>query len=353
MLPESLADPTAAPTADPTVPPDRSPPALSIGMPVYNAARFLPKALDSILGQTFTDFELIVSDNCSTDVTEAICRGYAARDGRMRYSRNERNLGAGPNFRKVYDLARGRYYKQAAHDDFCEPTYVEKAIGALEADPALTVAYARTRVVDAEGAFLHDYDVTARVADPDPLVRWRDLVLHKHQCYQIFGIHRMSALRRIPPMGSFANADGILLAQLALLGPFYEIPERLSISTKHAHQASWTMPARLTSKGRRLTRTHGTLPNMEWWDLSRAQKIGFPEWHILARYWESVGASPLSAAQKLRAYRVVLAWAAKYRRPIIGDLVRAADQLLWRFQSRLKRKTEAARAAQTQGGNPA
>ncbi len=320
-------------------------PTLSIGLPVYNGARFLTKALDSILAQTFTDFELILSDNASSDRTEEICREYAARDARIRYSRNSNNIGAGPNFRKVYDLARGRYYKQAAHDDFCEPTYFAKAIAALEANPALTVAYAQTREVDAEGGFLRDYDLPLRTADPDPVIRWTDLVLIKHQCYEIFGIHRMSALRSIPPMGSFANADGILLAQLGLLGPFHQIPERLFLSTRHEHQSSLAMPKRISGKGRRLTRTSGTLPNIDWWDPSRAKKIGFPEFNIFARYWQSVKLSPLSPAQKARAYQVVLQWARKYHRPMAGDLVRAADQLLWRYQSRRERRT----AAQAQG----
>lgn len=333
-----------------------NPPTLSVGMPVYNAERFLRKALDSILSQTFTDFELLLSDNASTDGTEAICREYAARDGRIRYSRNPANLGAGRNFRKVYDLAVGRYYKQAAHDDFCEPTMFERCIEALEADPALTVASPRTRIVDEDGRFLEDYEVRFRFADPDPLVRWEDLVLHKHQCYQIFGIHRMSALKQLPPMGSFTNADGVLLAQLALLGPFYEVPERLFISTRHARQSSWTMPQRLSGKGRRLTRTSGTLPNIEWWDPSRAKRISFPEINILARYWATVGLVRLGPAQKLRAYWILLRWAVKYRRPIAGDVVRAADQLLWRWQSRREQRSQARAeraGTQAQGGNTA
>jgi glycosyltransferase involved in cell wall biosynthesis len=66
-------------------------PALTVGMPVYNAERFIAKALDSFLDQTFTDFELLISDNASTDRTEEICRYYAARDQRIRYFRNAKN----------------------------------------------------------------------------------------------------------------------------------------------------------------------------------------------------------------------------------------------------------------------
>ena len=110
-------------------------PMLTVGMPVYNADRFLAKALDSVLGQSFADFELLISDNASTDRTEAICREYAGRDRRIRYFRNERNMGAGWNFRRVYSMANGKYYKQAAHDDFCEPAFFETCIDALQREP--------------------------------------------------------------------------------------------------------------------------------------------------------------------------------------------------------------------------
>src|SRR3954447_19823090 len=115
-----------------------SSPLLTVGMPVYNAEQFLAKALDSFLDQTFKDFELLISDNASTDRTEEICRKYAARDRRIRYFRNAKNMGAGWNLRHVYSLAKqATYYKTAAHDDFLEPTFLEECIAALEADPGL------------------------------------------------------------------------------------------------------------------------------------------------------------------------------------------------------------------------
>ena len=91
-------------------------------------------------------------------------------------------MGAGWNFRRVYELARGRYYKQAAHDDFCEPAFFERAVDALDRDPALTVAYAKTRILDEEGRFVADYECPLRTADPAPVVRFRDLVLVRHSC---------------------------------------------------------------------------------------------------------------------------------------------------------------------------
>ena len=99
-------------------------PRVSIGLPVYNGENFLEFALDSILGQTFQDFELIISDNASTDATESICRRYAAKDSRIRYYRNPNNQGAAQNYNRVFALARGEYFKWAAHDDVCKPNYL-------------------------------------------------------------------------------------------------------------------------------------------------------------------------------------------------------------------------------------
>lgn len=101
-------------------------PQVSIGMPVYNGAKFIREALDSLLAQTFTDFELTISDNASTDGTEAICREYAAKDQRIRYVRQPENLGAAANFRFVLDEAVGEYFMWAAADDLWVPNFIYK-----------------------------------------------------------------------------------------------------------------------------------------------------------------------------------------------------------------------------------
>lgn len=329
-------------------------PFLTVGLPVYNAGQFLARALESLLNQTFTDFELLISDNASTDRTEEICREFARQDSRVQYFRNEKNMGAGWNHRRVYSMATGEYFKLAAHDDFCEPTFFETCIHALEEDPGLTVAYAKTRVVDAEGYFLEDFECPLRTDNEDPVVRFGDLVLKGHRCYQIFGVHRMSALKQLPPQGSFAHADRIMLARLGLLGRFYESPERLFVSTRHRGQSVWTMPTRTASKSFRLTRKPGTLPNLEWWDPAKGRAVTFPEWHAFQQYCLSIRNSPLSSSQKLRAYGLMTRWAAKYHRRLAGDFVLAADQVLWNWQSsRPKAKTATADkeiTAHAQGG---
>jgi glycosyltransferase involved in cell wall biosynthesis len=339
-----------------------SSPSLTVGMPVFNAERFLAKALDSILGQTFSDLELIISDNASTDSTEEICRRYAARDSRIRYLRNEKNMGAGWNFRRVYSLASGKYYKQAAHDDFLEPTFLEECITALEADPSLVLAHTRTKVVSPAGDLVEYYDWPLRFTSPDPLIRWRDLLLNDHKCFQIFGVFRLDALRQWPPQGSYVNSDGVLLAQVGLLGRFWESDKFLFISTRHENQSMQTVPVRLKSEGFRLIRRHGTLPCPEWWDPTKSRAVTFPEFRQFYEYAASVKRAPLSAMQKLHAYALMLPWTKKHFRRMMKDLVIAADQILFNYQNshaerRLKARgagkqeeSEVELTAQAQGG---
>lgn len=106
-------------------------PLVSIGVPVRNGARFLEQALDSLLAQSYQEFELIISDNASTDQTEAICRAYAARDGRIRYYRSSKDLGLAHNYNYLFQLARGEYFKWAAADDLHEPDYVLRCLDVL------------------------------------------------------------------------------------------------------------------------------------------------------------------------------------------------------------------------------
>ncbi len=307
---------------------------LTIGMPVYNGERFLAKALDSYLSQSFTDFQILLSDNASTDRTEEICRDYAARDKRIHYHRNPRNMGAGWNLLRVYELATGKYFKQAAHDDFCEPEFLAECIEALESDPELVLAFTKTRVVDADGNHLEDYECPLRTDSNDPVVRFADLVLINHRCFQIFGVNRLSAMRKLPPQGSFPHADGILLAQLGLLGRFYESEKRLFISTRHGGQSSWTLSSRSQPRKFRLTTKVGRLPSQEWWDPARKKDITLPEWNIFFQYLQSINRSSIDSSQKARAIGILIRWSLKYHRKLLGDFVLAADQMLWRWQSR-------------------
>jgi glycosyltransferase involved in cell wall biosynthesis len=309
-----------------------SPPLLSIGLFVYNGERFLEETLHSILNQTFTNFELIISDNASTDSTGEISEAYARRDDRIRYYRGEKNMGAGWNVRRVYELATGKYFKWAAADDILDPEFLGRCVEALERDPDCVVAHAKTKEVDENGTFIKNYVTPMKADSNDPVARFREMLLTYHMCYQIFGVMRMSALRQIPPQGSYVNSDGVLLAQMSLLGLFYEVPEHLFISRRHIGQSSTILPARLMQPRFRLSNRYCTLPCPEWWDPAKSRALTFPEFRQLLEYFLSIYRAPLGAGQKLRCYFMLLAWIKIHFRPMLKDLVIAADQVLYNLQ---------------------
>jgi glycosyltransferase involved in cell wall biosynthesis len=311
-----------------------TPPLLSIGLFLYNGEKFLAGAIESILDQTFKNFELIISDNCSTDRSGEICRHYAARDERIRYYRNDRNMGAGWNLRRVYELATGKYFKQAAHDDMIQQDYLRLCVDALEADDSLVLAHSLTRVIDQAGQFVENYNDGSRTSSFDPVVRARDLLLRSRGAYPIFGVIRMDALQQLPPQGSYTHSARVLLLQLGLLGRFYEVPEYLFISSRHSGQSQWTFPERSHSKAFRLTRRCGTLPPAEWWDPAKARDLVFPEWNVVKEFAVSIARAPLTPWQKTQCYSLVARWMRRYYRRMGKDVLVAADQLLFNFQYR-------------------
>ena len=310
-----------------------STPLVSVGLFVYNGERFIEETLNSILNQTFTDFELIISDNASTDRTAEIVEAYAEHDRRIRYFRSEKNMGAGWNVRRVYELATGKYFKQAAVDDLLEPNFLHHCVQVLENDPGCVLAYTKTKEIDENGAFIKNY-VTPIIADSeDPVTRFRGMLLVSSWCYQIFGVMRMSALRKIPPQGSHVNGDGVLLARMSLLGRFYEVPDYLFISRHHSGQSIRTLPARVKQPRRfRLTNRYCVLPPPEWWDPAKSRALTFPEFRLLLEYFLSIYRSPLGAGQKLRCYSMLLPWVKIHFRHMMKDLLIAADQVLYNLQ---------------------
>ena len=147
-------------------------PAVSIGMPVFNGEHSVGQALDSLLAQTFTDFELIVSDNASTDRTQQICEAYVQRDARVRYVRQERNMGGHGNFCFVLQQARAPYFMWASVDDFWAPTFIAENLRILETRPDVVASMSRVRLTPSRPGLPPDSGGTyALMGTPEQNVR--------------------------------------------------------------------------------------------------------------------------------------------------------------------------------------
>jgi glycosyltransferase involved in cell wall biosynthesis len=200
-------------------------PAVSIGMPVYNGERFLEASARAILSQSFTDFELIVSDNGSSDGSVAVAQRLAREDSRIRVVANDRNYGAAYNYRRLFHESRGRYFKWAACNDFCAPDHVGRCVSVLEQRPEVILAYTRTKVFVDDLATGLPYEEGFDVLSDSPTQRFRT-VLEKMRLNNLFnGVFRREALERVPLAGDYMSSDIVMLAELALLGKFVELPE--------------------------------------------------------------------------------------------------------------------------------
>ena len=218
-------------------------PKISIASPVYNGERYLELALDSVLSQTFSDFELIITDNASTDRTEEICRRYAAGDRRIRYIRNERNLGVVANFNLGFELARGEYFRWHCYDDLMAPRCLEQCLEPMEADPSLAVCQALTDLIDENGRRLEMFETERELDSPEPHARFWSMLWTR--CFPpIFGLMRSELVAKTKLFPHYVGADRYFLAELLLLGGLRYVRECLFSIRVHpgAYRLQGTTP---------------------------------------------------------------------------------------------------------------
>ena len=214
-------------------------PKVTIGMPIYNGARHLAESLDSLLGQTYQNLEILVSDNASTDDTLAICGHYAAADPRIRILRQETNIGAARNWNFVAERANGEYFKWASANDVCKPTLLEACVGVLEQSADVALCYSNTVLFDDEGRQLGLYEDPLDASQAIPSERfksvWQTLRLNNAQNA---GVVRTSVLRKTGLEGIYMGGDIPLMCELSLYGRFERLDEPLFL--RRYSENSWS-----------------------------------------------------------------------------------------------------------------
>lgn len=250
-----------------------APTPVTIGLPVYNAEMYVADAIGSILAQTYSEFTLLVADNASTDGTLEIVQAFAARDERLVVMESDANRGAAWNFNRVFGASRSPFFKWAAADDLLAPACVERCVAALEGAPReVVLAFPRTQIIDGEGKVVGDYFDPLATSPADPPHRRLGRVVAKMvKGNLVFALMRADALRKTRLHGGYPSSDYVLIAELALLGSFLEVPEPLFLRREHADMSrranrslteisQWFDPeARpVRSETRRLFREHVT-----------------------------------------------------------------------------------------------
>ena len=263
---------------------------VSIGMPVYNSEKYLEKALCAILSQTYSHLEVIISDNASTDRTGEICRTFASTDKRIRYYRNETNLGASRNFGLVFELSKGTYFRWATYDDLMAPEAIERCLEVLEREPGVVLCYTKTINIDENDDVLDYYEDDFSFSSPDPSRRFYDFIrrIYPYNCNAMFGLIRRSALEATSLIGSYHSSDKVLLAQLVLQGQFREVPEYLFFKRFHPGVSTTALK---TEK-----------EYAEWHDSSLKGRRVFPRLKRTAEFGRSIHDSPLHRREKAACY---------------------------------------------------
>lgn len=214
-------------------------PRVSIAMPLYNCERYVAQAVNSLLAQTYSDFELVISDNASTDGSADICRELARRDSRIKYHRFEQNVGGPGNFRRVFELSSGELHKWSTADDYWEPRYLESCIAVLDSCPDVVLAYSKTMLIEDDGRVREKYEDNLILEDSRPSVRFRQLLAQIGLCNAHLGVIRRSAMLKTGLIGPQLASDVHFLAELSLYGKFAVVPDYLFFRRMHPNSSSW------------------------------------------------------------------------------------------------------------------
>ena len=284
-------------------------PRLSIGLPVYNGEEYLAEALDALLGQTYEDFELVISDNASQDGTEDICRRYATKDSRIRYIRLPRNIGAAPNHNYVFTECRGELFKWASHDDLYARDLLQACVQALDERPEVILAHSGQAVIDSSGQVKVPYEYKLATDSPHAPERFRSF-LFEPGGDDFYGVMRADMLRRVKPHDSYHHADRTFVAEIVLNGPFHQVPELLYFRRDHPTRAERANPGK-----------RARCVNL---DPRRAGPL-HPTPRLLAEYVRgfasAIRRAPLSSADRRACYGHMAAWMTSRVRPGAGERV--------------------------------
>ncbi len=268
-------------------------PLVSVGLPVFNQESYIEDAIESMLAQTFRSFELIISDNASTDCTADICRAYGSKDPRVRFSTNGQNIGIANNYNRVFKLASGKYFHWMGGDDSHDPRFLEHCVEAMEAHPDRVLCYSATKVIDenSDELCLVVNDM-AGASTQSIAKRLAAAMFEDPFCHSVFGLFRTEVLRGTDLIGNFHGSDRVLVAQLALQGRFLHIPEPLFFNRDHSNRYS----------------TRPELWHRAYYAVSKKDRVALPEWRVYTEYVRAVQKFVEEPRDRQECYRELARW---------------------------------------------
>ena len=285
---------------------------VSIGLPTYNRAPLLRLSVDSLLAQTYKNFELIISDDGSTDETEKLCEEYAARDERIRYIRHPKNIGHVVNFEFVVRQAKGEYFMWGGDDDLWDRQFIEKLILALDKNPKANLAVSSYQRIYSDG----------KICSTTILENENDLnnLTHGEICRKVFssrysvkhfmyGIYKKDFLDKLfaRPKPEGINWDRVFSGEVVLSSPVVSVPDLLLFVGQHR------VPLKKRYKNQELGRSYRE--SFAW------------SKYLLRLFWRSFTSKTVQFWGKIKlfSYWSSSVWADRKR--VFWDFVRATRNL--------------------------
>ena len=182
-----------------------------VGLPVYNGQKYLGAAIESHLSQSFGDFDLVISDNGSTDATPEICADYASKDKRIKYLRSAENRGILWNHRRVMDAIESpsQYFRWAGADDIMEPGLLQAMVEVLDTRPEVEAVVPDTKNIDDHGEIIGSMARTLDLQSPDVFQRAHDILTANYQHVIAYGLLRASTLRLMRTRPDYLGWDPV------------------------------------------------------------------------------------------------------------------------------------------------
>jgi glycosyltransferase involved in cell wall biosynthesis len=262
-------------------------PRVSIGMPVYNREKYVGASIEAHLNQTYSDFELVITDNASTDGSEQICRAYAAKDPRVKYYRNSQNLGASGNYNRCFELSTGEYFRWTPSDDLVSPNLLERAVEVLDGDPSVFVAYPKTKLIDGEGKIIGDFDEGLHLMHERPSERWKGVQRNLRLGNLHYGLNRADQFRKTGLLRNYSGGDFPLIAEMSLFEKFYEIPDAFFF--RRMHEAATSA-------------LKNSADVMAFYDPRKRDKLFLYNWVHLGANLRSIARAPIPFSEKFCVY---------------------------------------------------
>jgi glycosyltransferase involved in cell wall biosynthesis len=259
---------------------------------------------------------LIICDNASTDRTAEICHTYAEKDSRIRYVRNETNLGASRNYMRTFELSSAEYFRWATCDDVNGTEFLARCIEVLDRQPTVVLAYPKTKLIDEHGQVISEYEDRLHLPSPVASERFIGLLQNLRLCNAIYGLIRARVLKRMAPLGSFTGADICFMAELTLYGSFYEIPEFLFYRRMH--------PGAFSSQSAE--------KQLEFYNPQVKRHRSLVKWRQYWQHFATVARSPLALGEKLYLDAHLVRLAMWDRQALGRELLLASQQQSKKFR---------------------